>query len=76
MIEGWALTVLLDAHAIAICHSHGFTRDKADPDAWQSAHRFAREHPFPGATAEECRDAIDDIMRSIGDTCPECDTEA
>lgn len=75
-IDGWALTVLVDAHAIAACDSHGFMRDRTDPDAWQRARMFASQHPFHGTTTEQSLQALDEVMRSVGDTCPECDAEA
>jgi hypothetical protein len=28
--------------------------------------------PFPGKSPEACLAALDGVMRSIGDTCPDC----
>ncbi|MBY0382980.1 MAG: hypothetical protein K2W78_13795 [Xanthobacteraceae bacterium] len=74
-IEDWALAVLVDTHAVVACNSHGFMRDAADPDAWRRASDVAAHHPFHGATSLECLQALDEVMHSVGDTCPECDTE-
>jgi len=75
-VEGWAVTVLLDAHAIVACESHGFIRDRADPDAWQRARMVAAETPFASASAQTSLQAIEDVMCSVGDTCPECEAGA
>ena len=32
----------------------------------------AWRNPFPGATPEACIIALEEIMRSIGDSCPDC----
>ena len=51
----------------------GHRRDGADPDAWNRAREEAWRNPFPGVTPEACIAAMDEVMRSIGDTCPDCD---
>ena len=67
-LEGWALGVLIEQHAVAECEHHGHRRSHSDPDAWNRAREEAWRNPFSGA----CVAAMEDIMRSIGDTCPEC----
>jgi hypothetical protein len=47
-------------------------RDQTDPDAWKRARELALKYPFRRATPAESLQAIDDVMRSIGDTCPDC----
>ena len=71
-IHGWALSVLLDAHAIRECEEHGHMKDRTDPHALHHAREVARQEPFPGTSPDQSVAAIDDVMRSIGDTCPEC----
>ena len=72
-LEGWALGILLEEHAIRECEEHGHIRDRTDPEAWNWAREVARHHPFPGTSPEVSVAAIDNVLRSIGDTCPGCD---
>ncbi|HEY8670520.1 MAG TPA: hypothetical protein VIL63_06770 [Terriglobales bacterium] len=72
-LEGWALGLLLEQHAIRECEEHGHIRDRADPEAWNRAREAARHSPFPGTSPAVAVAALDDVMRSIGDTCPDCD---
>ena len=71
-LEGWALGVLIEQQAITECEYHGHRRDRSDPDAWNRAREEAWRNPFPGATPEACITALEEIMRSIGDSCPDC----
>jgi hypothetical protein len=71
-LRGWALGVLLEAHAIRECDQHGHMKDRADPHALEHAHQIARHEPFPGTSPDHAVAAIDDVMQSIGDTCPDC----
>jgi hypothetical protein len=71
-LQGWALGTLIEQGAVEECEHHGHRRDRADPEAWNRARAEAWRNPFPGATAEACIAAIDEVMRSIGDTCPDC----
>jgi hypothetical protein len=41
-----------------------------DPDAWKRAREIASSYPFRGVTPAEAVQALDDVMQSIGDTCP------
>jgi hypothetical protein len=70
--RGWAIGILLEMEAIRECEEHGHMRDRTDPDAWKRAREIASRYPFRGATPAEAVQALDDVMDSIGDTCPEC----
>jgi hypothetical protein len=72
-LGGWALGLLLEHHAIQECEEHGHMRDRTDPDAWNKAREVARHSPFPGTSPAVSVAALNNIMRSIGDTCPDCD---
>ena len=71
-IEGWARGVLLEADAIRECETHGWTQDRADPHARERALLIAREEPPLGLSPEQAVMAVQDMLGSIGDTCPEC----
>jgi hypothetical protein len=71
-VQGWALGALIEHGAVVECEHHGHRRDRGDPDAWNRAREEAWRNPFRGATAEACLAAIEDVMRGIGDTCPDC----
>ena len=72
-VEGWAVGLLTEMHAIVECEAHGHRRDRSDPDAWRNARQAAREHPFPGLSPEQSVAAVDAVMAATGDTCPDCD---
>ena len=72
-LQGWALGTLIEQGAVVECELHGHRCDQADPDAWNRAREEAWRNPFPGVTPEACIAAMDEVMRSIGDTCPDCD---
>jgi hypothetical protein len=71
-IDGWARSVLLAAGAICECETHGWMRDRADPHARERALMIAREDPPPGVSPAQAVAAIEDVLGSIGDTCPDC----
>jgi hypothetical protein len=71
-LRGWAIGILLETEAIRECEEHGHMRDRPDPHAWKRAREIASSHPFRDATPAEAAEALDDVMESIGDTCPEC----
>ena len=58
--------------AIRECVDHSHLCDATDPDAWRRARQIASSDPFKGASPAEAVAMIEDIMASIGDTCPEC----
>jgi len=71
-LRGWAIGILLETQTIRECEEHGHLRDRTDPDAWKRAREIASRYPFRGATPAESVQALNDVMDSIGDTCPEC----
>ena len=71
-LQGWALGTLIENHAVTECSDHGHRRDEGDPDAWRHTRDEAKRNPFPGKSPEECLGALEAVMRSIGDTCPDC----
>jgi hypothetical protein len=72
-LDGWALGVLMEQGAVTECDHHGHRRDRSDPDAWNRAREEAELSPFPGTTPEASIAAINEVMTSIGETCPDCD---
>ncbi|MBP1093703.1 hypothetical protein [Bradyrhizobium diazoefficiens] len=71
-VDGWARSVLLEAGAIRECEEHGWMKDRADLHAHERARAMAREEPPFDLSPEEAVAAIDEMLASIGDTCPEC----
>jgi len=56
-LRGWAISVL---------------QDGADPHARKRAFDIARQDPPDGCPGTEAIAEIEDVLASIGDTCPEC----
>jgi hypothetical protein len=50
--------------------------DRADPHARVRALELAREHPPVGISSDEAAATVEDVLGSIGDTCPECPPDA
>lgn len=75
-LQGWAISVLLEAGAIRECEAHGWMQDRADPHARERALVTARQDPPPGLSPEQAAAAVEDVLGSIGDTCPECSADA
>ena len=71
-LQGWAISVLQEAGAIRECEEHAWMVDRGDPDARERALAVARRDPPAGVSPEKAATAIDDVLGSIGDTCPEC----
>ena len=71
-LQGWALGTLIEQHAVTECEHHGHRRDCADPEAWNRAREEAWRNPFPGATRQACIAALEEVLQSIGDSCPDC----
>jgi hypothetical protein len=71
-LQGWALGTLVEQHAVRECDHHGHVLDRADPEARSRSREYAWNHPFPGTSPEASVAAIEDVLQSIGDTCPEC----
>ena len=70
--QGWALSILMEQHAVTECGHHGHRQDRSDPDTRIRAREEARLNPFPGESPEACIAALDEVLASIGDNCPEC----
>ena len=68
-LQGWAISVLQEAGAIRECEEHGWMKDSADPHAHERAFEVARQDPPFGILSDE-------VLASIGDTCPECPSES
>ena len=49
--------------------------DRGDPDARERAFDVARLDPPIGVSSLAAAVAIADVLDSIGDTCPECETD-
>jgi hypothetical protein len=71
-LKGWAISVLLEAGAIRECEEHGWMMDRADPHARGRALLIARQDPPLGVSADQAVAAVQNLLASIGDTCPEC----
>jgi hypothetical protein len=74
-LRGWAISVLREAGAIRECEEHGWMQDRADPHARERAFVIARRDPPGGLSPAEAMNEIEDVLTSIGDTCPECAPE-
>jgi hypothetical protein len=73
--RGWAISVLHEAGAIRECEEHGWMQDRADPHARDRALEIARVDPPVGLSDDKAVAAIEEVLDSIGDTCPECPEE-
>ena len=71
-LRGWATNVLQEAGAIHECEEHGWAKDRADPHARERVRDRARQYPPAGVSPDEAVAEVDDVLNSIGDTCPEC----
>ena len=71
-LEGWAISVLLEAGAIRECEEHGWMKDRTDPHAREHALEIARRDPPPGVSRCSASLVIAEVLESIGDTCPDC----
>jgi hypothetical protein len=71
-LQGWASSVLQEAGAIRECEEHGWMQDRANPHARKRALCIALENPPFDVSPEEAIAAVEDVLDSIGDTCPEC----
>ena len=73
-LRGWAILALSDAGTIRECEEHGWMLDRADPHARGRAFDIARRDPSPGISAAEAAVALAEVLESVGDTCPECES--
>ena len=63
-LQGWAITVLLDAGAIRECEEHGWMVDRTDPHARERALAAAPEDSPPGVSPEEAVAAVENVLGS------------
>jgi hypothetical protein len=71
-LRSWAISVLQEAGVIRECEIHGWMQDRADPHARERAFDLARQDPPQQLSATEAIAEIEEVLNSIGDTCPEC----
>jgi len=71
-LRGWAISVLQESGAIREYETHGWMQDRADPHARERAFDIARQDAPDGLSQAEAVAEIEDVLASIGDTCPEC----
>jgi hypothetical protein len=71
-IEAWATSVLLETGTIRECAEHGWMKDRTDPHARHRAIEIARSDPPPGVSQHDAVAAVENVLDSIGDSCPEC----
>jgi len=74
-LRSWVISVLEEAGAIRNCEEHGWMQDRADPHARERAFAIARDDPPSGVSSGEAIAALNDVLDSIGDTCPECTSD-
>lgn len=75
-LQGWATATLLEAGAIVECEQHGWMRERGDPHALMRAVCTARDDPPRGFSNSDAVAAIDDVLRAIGDSCPDCSRQS
>jgi hypothetical protein len=71
-LRGWAIHVLKDAGAIHECEEHGWAKDRADPHAREHALDLAGQEPPTDLSPDQAVAELQEVLESIGDTCPEC----
>ena len=71
-LRGWAISVLQEVDAIRECEEHGWLQDRADPDARRRALDLAGQDPPAEVSRNEAIAEIQEVLDSIGDTCPDC----
>jgi hypothetical protein len=71
-LRGWAISVLQEAGTIRECEEHGWMQDRADPHARERAFEIARKDTPEGYSEAEAVAKIEEVLASIGNTCPEC----
>ncbi|EHR00279.1 hypothetical protein [Bradyrhizobium sp. WSM471] len=71
-LRGWALGVLQEAGAVHEFEEHGWAKDRADPHAREGAVDIASQEPPDGLSPDQAVAEVQDVLESIGDTCPEC----
>lgn len=74
-LRGWAINLLQEAGAICECEEHGWAKGRGDPHALARAIDLARQEPPDSISADQAVAEINDVLDSIGDSCPECPDE-
>ena len=72
-LEGWALGVLMEQHAVTECEHHGHRKDRIGPGCLEPGARGSLAEPVSRAPRRRLVSRLlEDVMRSIGDSCPDC----
>ena len=71
-LRRWAISVLHEAGAVRECETYGWMQDRADPHARERAFDIARQDPPEGLSLAMAIAEIEDVLNSVGDSCPEC----
>jgi hypothetical protein len=66
------ITPAVAGSGIRECEEHGWMKDCGDPDARERALAAVRQDPPSGVSPDEAAAAVEDVLGSIGDMCPEC----
>ncbi|MFL5240023.1 MAG: hypothetical protein ACJ8EL_20995 [Rhizomicrobium sp.] len=74
-LRGWATSVLQETGAIRECEEHGWMQDRADPHARERTLAAVHQDPPAGLCPNEAVAAVNEVLVSIGDSCPECPPE-
>jgi len=74
-LQGWAIAVLIETGAIVECEAHGWMCERGDPHARARALDIARDDPPPGTCVAQAIAAIEQVLGSIGEACPDCLSE-
>ena len=68
----WATDLLLEAHAIAPCHDHGYMRLRHSQHAVDYAISLAEHRKLSGKNKRQRVAAVEDVLDELGDACPAC----
>jgi hypothetical protein len=71
-LEMWAADLLMEAHAIAPCHEHGYMRLRHSHHAVDYAISLAEHRKFSGKNKKERKAAVERVLDGLGDECPAC----
>jgi hypothetical protein len=71
-LEMWAADLLMEAHAIAPCHDHGYMRLQHSHRAIDYALSLAEHRKFSGKNKKERVAAVESVLDGLSDDCPAC----
>jgi hypothetical protein len=71
-LEMWAADLLMEAHAIAPCPDHGYTRLRHSHHAVDYALSLAEHRTFSGKNKKERIAAVESVLDGLSDECPAC----